>query len=147
MTPPKSWAQACGESMQAKIDAGWQKDAEGVWWPPSVTESRCPRCGQPWSSHPHTTDAQWAEYPTDCAETHVADVLHDCLSSFQGHNGVDFDREAAVQYLLSPASGLRVLLSDDVPAPGRELCFGTTEAPAAAQDPGSTKGDSPEVQS
>lgn len=49
----------------------------------------------------------------------LADVLHDCLSSFQGLDHSEgvccFDRERAVEYLLSPSSGLMISLSDDVP--------------------------------
>ncbi len=45
-------------------------------------------------------------------EETVAEVLHDCLSSFQGrldHEGACcFDRHAAVEYLLSEASGLTI---------------------------------------
>lgn len=47
----------------------------------------------------------------------LSDVLHDCLSSFQGldHSaGVCcFDRDAAVAYLLSERSGLRIVLADE----------------------------------
>lgn len=50
-------------------------------------------------------------------QTLIADVLQDCLSSFQGrvqHDGVCcFDRDAAVDYLLSEHSGLTITLSDD----------------------------------
>lgn len=46
----------------------------------------------------------------------VADVLHDCLSSFQGLDHSEgvccFDRDAAVEYLLSPASGLRIEVAE-----------------------------------
>lgn len=46
----------------------------------------------------------------------IADVLHDCLSSFQGLDHSEgvccFDRDAAVEYLLSPASGLRIEVDD-----------------------------------
>lgn len=51
---------------------------------------------------------------TESYEAFVADVIHDCLSSFQGpdHDG-GFDRAGAVAYLLSEASGLRITLADD----------------------------------
>lgn len=36
----------------------------------------------------------------------VRDLLDDCLSSFHGPDG--FDRVAAIDFLLSPSSGLRI---------------------------------------
>lgn len=44
----------------------------------------------------------------------IADVLHDCLSSFQNieDDHLTFDRDGAVEYLLSPASGLTITLED-----------------------------------
>lgn len=68
---------------------------------------RCSCKDAPYGCPLHPMDSE-LEQP----ESFVADVLHDCLSSFQGLDHGEgvccFDREAAVAYLLSPASGLRI---------------------------------------
>lgn len=53
---------------------------------------------------------------TEMRHAFIKDVLHDCLSSFQGLDHGEgvccFDRDAAVEYLMSPASGLTITVED-----------------------------------
>ncbi len=65
---------------------------------------------EPYDNGPSLAEIQRDEW--DAERGLVADVLHDCLSSFQGWGGVPFDREAAVEFLLSPASGLTIRIAE-----------------------------------
>lgn len=111
LTPPCEW---CGRAI--KHVAGYWHAVKGVerGYDPLACEESENGFHDPGEAGRSPSRSSAADV-SGCDQQFVADVLHDCLSSFQNIEGdaaLTFDRDGAVEYLLSPASGLRIEVNE-----------------------------------